>query len=56
MSEKRPTNRELLFCMDVKLTELGRQFSNHIRHHWMVTIPLISITGATIIALILALL
>ncbi len=56
MSEKRPTNREMLFCMDVKLTELGKQFSNHIKHHWMVTIPMMTITGGAIAALIIALL
>ena len=56
MSEKRMTNREYLICIDVKLKELQKQFSNHIKHHWLVTIPLISITGGAIIALIIALL
>lgn len=50
------TNREYLVCIDAKLTGLKEQFSNHLRHHWMVAIPLISITGAALIALILALL
>ena len=50
------TNREYLICIDIKLKELKEQFSNHIKHHWMVTIPLIVITGGAITALIVALL
>lgn len=50
------TNKEYLICIDTKLKELKEQFTNHIRHHWLVTIPLISITGAAITALIIALL
>ena len=50
------TNKEYLICIDTKLTELKEQFSNHIKHHWLVTIPLIGITAATITALVITLL
>lgn len=56
MINKRMTNKEYLICIDIKLKELKEQFTNHIRHHWLVTIPLISITGAALTALIIALL
>jgi len=49
------TDHDLLVCIDVKLKELKKHFENHIKHHWMVTIPLISIIGGLIVALILAL-
>jgi len=56
MSEKRITNREYLICIDAKLKALKEQFDNHLKHHWLVTIPLITITGGAITALIVALL
>jgi len=34
-------DHDLLVRMDEKLDELSKQFSNHIRHHWLVTIPVI---------------
>ena len=49
------TDHDLLVCIDVKLKELKKQFDNHLKHHWMVTIPLITIIGGLITALILAL-
>ena len=49
------TDHDLLVCIDTKLKELKEQFNNHLKHHWAVTIPLISIVGGLIIALILAL-
>jgi len=32
------TNREYLICIDVKLEELKEQFTNHLRHHFIVTL------------------
>ncbi|GAH07233.1 unnamed protein product [marine sediment metagenome] len=56
MSKGQMTNKEYLICIDTKLSSLKEQFSNHIKHHWMVTIPMIGITGAAITALVIALL
>lgn len=50
------TDHDLLICIDAKLRELKLQFSNHILHHWWVTIPLIGITIGSITSLIIALL
>lgn len=55
-NKKEMTNREYLICIDTKLKDLKEHFTNHIKHHWLVTIPLISITGGTVVALIIALL
>lgn len=54
--EDKMTDHDLLTCIDAKLKGLKEQFSNHIKHHWMVTIPLIFITFGSITSLIIALL
>ena len=33
--------RELLVRIDERLSGLQIHFTNHIRHHWMLTIPLV---------------
>lgn len=50
------TDHDLLICIDIKLKELKQQFANHIKHHWMVTIPMIGITFGSIVSLIITLL
>ena len=50
------TNKEYLICIDGKLSELKTQFSNHLKHHFAVSIALLTITGGAIIALIVTLL
>lgn len=45
-------DHDLLVEINVKLDELSKQFSNHIRHHWLVTIPVITIALGLIIALL----
>lgn len=52
---KEKTDHDLLICIDAKLKTLTKHFENHIKHHWMVTIPLISIIGGLIITLVIAL-
>ncbi len=56
MSEQQMTDREYLIHIDTEVTGLKEQFSNHLKHHWMATIALISITGTAITAVIIALL
>jgi hypothetical protein len=46
------TDHDLLVRMDEKLTGLQKQFSNHIRHHWAVTIPVILIALGLLVALL----
>ena len=48
------TNKEYLICIDEKLNELKEQFNNHLKHHFAVSIALLTITGGAITALILA--
>lgn len=50
------TNREWLICIDKKVKTLQTQFSNHLRHHWAVTLSLITISGGLVTALIISLL
>ena len=45
-------DHDLLVRMDEKLDELSKQFSNHIRHHWMVTIPVLVIALGLLVALL----
>ena len=46
------TDHDLLVRMDVKLDGLSKQFSNHIRHHWLVTIPVLVIALGLLVALL----
>lgn len=43
---------ELLIRIDERIETLAKQFSNHIKHHWAVTIPIIVIALGLIIALL----
>jgi len=43
------SDHDLLICIDVKLGELKKQFDNHLRHHWAITVCAL---GAAISALI----
>jgi len=52
---KEQSDHDLLVCIDVKLRTLTKHFENHIKHHWMVTIPLISIIGGLVVTLIITL-
>ena len=45
-------DHDLLVRMDEKLDGLSKQFSNHIRHHWAVTIPVILIALGLLVALL----
>ena len=50
------TNKELLIKVITKLDILEEQFSNHLAHHFRVTLFLLSITGSAMIALLVLLL
>lgn len=43
---------ELLIRVDERQIKQMEQFSNHIKHHWMVTIPVLAIALGLIIALL----
>lgn len=49
------SDNERLVRVETKLDMLTEHFKNHIKHHWMVTIPLIGVVGGLVVALILAL-
>jgi len=46
------TDHDLLIQMNEKLSGLSKQFSNHIVHHWAVTIPVLVIALGLLIALL----
>ncbi len=48
MEEK--NDHDLIITIDVKLDELKNQFSNHLKHHWAITITLLSITLTSLIS------
>ncbi len=54
--EGKMTDHDLLVCIDVKLKELKEQFSNHLKHHWAMTLALVMITFGSVISVIIALL
>ena len=43
---------ELLIRLDERVCSLTKHFTNHIKHHWMLTIPLILLVVGLIITLI----
>ena len=43
---------ELLIRVDERTETLETQFSNHIKHHWAVTIPVLAIALGLLIALL----
>ena len=45
-------DHDLLVRIDERLLSLQTHFTNHIRHHWLLTVPLIM----TVIGLVIALL
>ena len=46
-------DHDLLIQMNQKLSDLCTHFSNHIRHHWMVTVPLLAIVAGLVITLLI---
>ena len=44
------TDHDLLVRMDEKLDGLSKQFSNHIRHHYRITIASLIILGSFVAA------
>ena len=45
-------DHDLLVRIDERLSSLQIHFTNHIRHHWLLTVPLIM----TVVGLVIALL
>jgi len=43
---------ELLIRMDERQATMEKQFSNHIKHHWLVTIPVLVIALGLLVALL----
>ena len=48
-------DHDLLIRIDTKLDELSKQFTNHLRHHFLFSLTALSMAGAAIVALIVAL-
>lgn len=45
-------DHDLLQRIDERVWTLTKHFSNHIKHHWAVTLPLLGIIAALVIALL----
>ena len=45
-------DHDLLVRIDERTITMSKQFSNHIKHHWMVTIPVLVIALGLLIALL----
>ena len=45
-------DHDLLVRIDERTKTMSKQFSNHIRHHWMVTIPVLVIALGLLVALL----
>lgn len=43
---------ELLIRVDERVCTLTKHFNNHIKHHWLVTIPVIVVTLGLVVALL----
>ncbi len=43
---------ELLIRLDERVCSLTKHFANHIKHHWMLAVPLIMVVVGLIISLI----
>ena len=43
---------ELLVRIDERVCSLTKHFTNHIKHHWIVTVPLLTIIIGLVIALL----
>ena len=46
------TDHDLLLRIDERLSSQEKHFTNHIRHHWAVTIPALAIAIGLLIALL----
>ena len=46
-------DHDLLVRIDERLSNLQKGFSNHIKHHWMMTIPLFAIITGLVITLLI---
>lgn len=46
------TDHDLLMRIDERVCALTKHFSNHIKHHWAVAIPLLMIIIGLVIALL----
>lgn len=45
-------DHDLLICIDAKLKGLSTQFSNHLKHHFAVTLLALSSTLSLVVALL----
>ena len=55
MNEEQRTDHDILICIEEKIRELKHQFDNHLRHHNIYAIALLTITGGAIGSLLIAL-
>ena len=48
-------DHDLLIRIDEKINTLNKGFTNHLKHHWAVSLALLTITLGAIVSLIIAL-
>ena len=48
-------DHDLLICIDVKLSELKAQFSNHLKHHFLFGLAALTTAVTAVVALIIVL-
>jgi len=49
-------DHDILICLEVKLKLLQKSFDNHIKHHWLITVPLIVVSLGSVLSLVITLL
>lgn len=49
-------DHDLLIAISVQLSELKIQFSNHLKHHWGITVTLLGITLTSLVSLLIVVL
>ena len=45
-------DHDLLVRIDERVCNLTKHFSNHIKHHWLITVPLLMIITGLVITLL----
>ena len=46
------SDHDILIQVNVKLDELKKQFDNHLKHHWAISVTLLSITITSLISVL----
>ena len=54
MAEKKTTNKDMLIKLTTDVGWLKTQFSNHLNHHWQITVILLGAIIAQAVAFVIA--